>query len=98
MNVHILFPDSISVNRLVHLLPKTEYLSLHWFRSLRHAHEEIDRWLRYYNTVRPHSALGYQSPTEFLPKTTAAALETLAVSTLPLNTQAQPEASRSNRP
>ena len=53
---------------------------------------------RHYNTKRPHSALGYLSPTEFLIKTTAPALETLAVSTLPLNTQTQPEDSRPNRP
>jgi hypothetical protein len=36
-----------------------ECLNLHWFRSLRHAREEIGRWRDHYNTVRPHSALGY---------------------------------------
>ncbi|MDJ0820302.1 MAG: IS3 family transposase [Paracoccaceae bacterium] len=77
---------------------RDECLNLHWFRSLRHAREEIGRWRHHYNTERPHSALGYLSPTEFLMKTTAPALETLAVSTLPLNTQTQPEDSRSNRP
>ncbi len=44
------------------------------------------------------SALGYLTSTEFLMKTTAPALETLAVSTLPLNTQTQTEDSRYNRP
>jgi putative transposase len=83
---------------LVHLLPKTECLNLHWFRSLRHAREEIGRWRHHYNTARPHSALGYLSPTEFLTKTTAPALETLAVSAPPLNTQTQPEDSGSPRP
>ena len=77
---------------------RDECLNLHWFRSLRHAREEIGRWRNHYNTERPHSALGYLSPTEFLTKTTASALETLAVSTLPLNTEAQPENSRSPRP
>ncbi|WP_425584019.1 integrase core domain-containing protein [[Roseibacterium] beibuensis] len=48
-----------------------------------HAHAEIGRWRSHYNTKRPHSALGYLSPTEFLIKTTTPALETLAVSTLP---------------
>ncbi|PWR04695.1 hypothetical protein DKT77_00025 [Meridianimarinicoccus roseus] len=83
---------------MVHLLPKTECLNAHWFMSLADAREEIGRWRHHYNTKRPHSALGYLSPTEFLMKTTAPALETLAVSTLPLNTQNQPEDSKSNRP
>jgi putative transposase len=77
---------------------RDECLNLHWFRSLRHARVEIGQWRNHYNIKRPHSALGYLSPTEFLTKTTAPALETLAVSTLPLNTQTQPEDSRSNRP
>ncbi len=66
---------------------RDECLNLHWFRSLRHAREEIGSWRHHYNTERPHSALGYLSPTEFLTKTTAPALATLAVSTLSLNTQ-----------
>ena len=77
---------------------RDECLNLHWFRSLRNAREEIERWRNHYNTKRPHSALGYLSPTEFLMKTTAPALETLAVSTLPLNIETQPENSRSNWP
>ena len=77
---------------------RDECLNLHWFRSLRHARQEIGRWRHHYNTERPHSALGYLSPTEFLMKTTASALETLAVSALPLNTQTQPEDSGSPRP
>ena len=77
---------------------RDECLNLDWFRSLRHAREEIGRWRNHYTTKRPHAALGYLSPTEFLMKTTAPALETLAVSTLPLKTRSQPEESRSNRP
>lgn len=45
---------------------RDECLNLHWFRSLRHAREEIAAWRRHYNTARPHSALGYRSPREFL--------------------------------
>jgi len=77
---------------------RDECLNLHWFRSLNHAREEIESWRRHYNAERPHSALGYLSPNEFLTTNAAAALETLAVSTLPLNTQSQPEDSRSSRP
>lgn len=68
---------------------RDECLNLHWFRSLNHAREEIESWRRHYNAERPHSALGYLSPNEFLTTNAAAALETLAVSTLPLNTQSQ---------
>lgn len=77
---------------------RDECLNLHWFRPLCHAREEIGRWRQHYNTERPHSALGHLSPTEFLMKTPAPALETLAVSTLALNTQTHPDDSRSNRP
>jgi putative transposase len=45
---------------------RDECLNLHWFRSLRHAREAIAAWRHHCNTVRPHSALGYRSPKEFL--------------------------------
>jgi putative transposase len=45
---------------------RDECLNLHWFRSLHHARAEIAAWRHHYNTVRPHSALGYRSPKEFL--------------------------------
>nr|WP_242500632.1 IS3 family transposase [Tropicimonas sp. IMCC6043] len=77
---------------------RDECLNLHWFRSLRHTREEIESWRRHYNTERPHSALGYLSPMEFLMTNAASAPETLAVSALPLNTQTQPEDSGSRRP
>ena len=77
---------------------RDECLNLHWFRSLGHAREEIARWRVHYNTRRPHSALGYQTPMEVLTNTTASAPETLAVSALPLRAITQPENSRSHRP
>ena len=45
---------------------RDECLNEHWFRSLRHAREEIAAWRHHYNTERPHSALGYLSPNEFM--------------------------------
>lgn len=36
------------------------------FESLTQAQTAIGRWIRYYNTDRPHSALGYVSPRTFL--------------------------------
>ena len=77
---------------------RDECLNLHWFRSLGHAREEIARWQVHYNTKRPHSALGYQTPMEVLTNNTASAPETLAVSALPLRAITQPENSRSYRP
>ncbi len=38
---------------------RDECLNLHWFGSLRHAREEIERWRSHYNAKRPHAALGY---------------------------------------
>lgn len=69
---------------------RDECLNQHWFRSLRHAREEIDIWRRHYNTERPHSALGYRTPTEFV-TTTAPAFELHNGSTPALVTLQQPE-------
>jgi len=33
--------------------------------DLRHARELIEAWRVDYNTVRPHSSLGYRTPEEF---------------------------------
>ena len=70
---------------------RDECLNLHWFKSLRHAREEIARWRVHYNTRRPHSALGYRTPMEVLTEATAPAIETLAVSSQALSPPTQPE-------
>lgn len=44
---------------------RDEHLSLQWFRNRVEAKVEIERWRRHYNDVRPHSSLGYRTPTEF---------------------------------
>lgn len=44
---------------------RDECLSLEWFRSLAEAKVVIEQWRRHYNEVRPHSSLGYLTPTEF---------------------------------
>ena len=43
---------------------KEECIWHHRFESLSHAREVIGRWIKYYNTRRPHQALGYKSPVE----------------------------------
>lgn len=77
---------------------RDECLNLHWFRSLRHARDEIERWRRHYNTERPHSALGYRTPMEMLTTHAATAPEPLEGSALPLIAQFRPEDSSSARP
>ena len=41
---------------------RSECLDSHWFASLAEARQVIDKWRQEYNTVRPHSALGYRPP------------------------------------
>jgi putative transposase len=45
---------------------RDECLSLEWFRSRAEAKVIIEAWRRHYNNVRPHSSLGYLTPTEFV--------------------------------
>ena len=44
---------------------RDECLNEHWFLSLAQARQIIEAWRVDYNGVRPHSALGNVSPTEF---------------------------------
>jgi len=44
---------------------RDECLNEHWFRNLHEARRLIEQWRVDYNTQRPHSALGYQTPEEF---------------------------------
>jgi putative transposase len=41
---------------------RDECLNQEWFRSLFHARCVLATWKEDYNTVRPHSALNYQTP------------------------------------
>lgn len=44
---------------------RDECLNEHWFLGLADARQIVEEWRQDYNRDRPHSALGYQSPTEF---------------------------------
>jgi putative transposase len=44
---------------------RDECLNEHWFLSLAHARRVIEAWRIEYNTERPHSSLGNQTPAEF---------------------------------
>ena len=50
---------------------RDECLNENWFMSLGEAREKIEAWRRDYNQVRPHSALGYQTPEEFAARAAA---------------------------
>ncbi len=45
---------------------RDECLNEHWSLSMRHAQTIIADWRLEYNEVRPQSALGYQTPKEFV--------------------------------
>jgi putative transposase len=44
---------------------KEECVWLHRFENFEQAKREVTRFIEYYNTRRPHSALGYRSPAEY---------------------------------
>jgi putative transposase len=50
---------------------RDECLNENWFMSLEEARMKIEAWRRDYNQVRPHSALGYQTPEEFAARAAA---------------------------
>jgi len=50
---------------------RDECLNQNWFTDLTDARRLIEAWRVDYNTVRPHSSLGYQTPVEFAHRTAA---------------------------
>jgi putative transposase len=48
---------------------RQECLNEHWFMSLADAQAKIEAWRRFYNEVRPHSALDWRAPAEFARQT-----------------------------
>lgn len=44
---------------------RDDCLNVHWFTSIERARRAIEAWRNDYNDVRPHSALGELTPTEF---------------------------------
>jgi len=61
-------PGKPSQNGLIERLNKTlrvECLDLNWFQSLTELNQSIQDWSVIYNQVRPHSSIGYKSPTSY---------------------------------
>ena len=44
---------------------RDECLNMELFVSLSEAREVVENWRRDYNDLRPHSSLGYKTPSEF---------------------------------
>ena len=63
---------------------RDECLNQNWFVDLADARQIIEAWRVDYNTLRPHSSLGYQTPEEFAREAAAkkAVEKTLAVASL----------------
>ena len=64
---------------------RDECLNQNWFVDLADAREKIEAWRVDYNTVRPHSSLGYLTPAEFAHREAAgkrAVEKTLATASL----------------
>ena len=55
------FTDNIFIERLWRSL-KYEEVYLHAYETVAEARAGIGRWIRFYNTERPHQALGYRTP------------------------------------
>lgn len=69
-NVELKFiqPGKPSQNGLIERLNGTlrrECLNLEWFQSIPILNEQIQDWSVIYNTIRPHSSIGYITPDEF---------------------------------
>ncbi|TAE45369.1 MAG: IS3 family transposase [Bacteroidetes bacterium] len=61
-------PGKPTQNGLIERLNGTlrrECLNLVWFESLDTLNQEIQQWWMTYNSIRPHSSLGYLTPDEF---------------------------------
>jgi putative transposase len=41
---------------------RAECLNTHWFMSLEDCRQKLEDWRRDYNEVRPHSAIGNNTP------------------------------------
>ena len=49
-------------NERFHGTPKQEVLDAEWFHNTKKAQVGINVWLRQYNQIRPHHALGMRPP------------------------------------
>ena len=82
-NVELRFiqPGKPSQNGLIERLNgtlRTECLNLEWFEGIAQLNERIQSWWMDYNTLRPHSSIGYKNPDEYEKSTEKFYLKTVA--------------------
>jgi len=69
INWHYITPGKPNENGFTESLNgkiRDECLNQHWFISLEEAKSIIEEWRIDYNSIRPHSSLGYLAPQEFI--------------------------------
>jgi putative transposase len=44
---------------------RTECLNLEWFENIDQLNDSLQQWWKVYNSIRPHSSIGYKTPDEF---------------------------------
>lgn len=56
----------LSINGRFWVSTEDEFLNEHWFATIAEAQVLAEAWRVDYNTVRPHSSLGYRTPAEYI--------------------------------
>ena len=65
IQIKFIQPGKPSQNGLIERLNGTlrkECLNLEWFKSMNELNEQIQQWWKQYNSIRPHSSIGYKTP------------------------------------
>lgn len=68
IEIRFIQPGKPTQNGLIERLNgtlRTECLNLEWFKSLDQLNEKLQNWWMVYNSIRPHSSIGYNTPDEF---------------------------------
>lgn len=68
IEIRFIQPGKPSQNGLIERLNGTlrkECLNLEWFESISKLNEQIQDWWSTYNSIRPHSSIGYKTPDQF---------------------------------
>ena len=68
VNLHFIQPGKPMENAIVESFNgkvRDECLNQHYFVDLGHVRRIIEEWSAYYNTRRPHTSLGFQTPEEY---------------------------------
>lgn len=67
VEIHFIQPGKPTQNGLIERLNgtlRTECLNLEWFESIPKLNQQLQQWWQIYNTIRPHSSIGFRTPDE----------------------------------